>query len=291
MNKERGISILSTLIIILALIPTSAGLFWDDGGQVYEFQNLYGDTVKMFGNGLYAGESYFKAPINKGTDAAVLFVFVPLFAVALYLMRRPGLWVRLLHAGLSSCILYYSVLQGMEVSFNPLFLVYVGLFSASLFNFILSLSSIPGDRVEGAIGERGPRKAAAVFVILAGFSVFVWFIDIIAALKTGKLPAHYGAGITLPTFMLDLGIVAPTAFATGWLLLKRRPMGYTLAAVLLTLNAFVGVVVISQTLFQYSYGVILTPQEFIPFVGVFIVMSLVAVYLDLVILRLVKTSV
>lgn len=243
MDKERGISILSTLIIILALIPTSAGLFWDDGGQVYEFRNLYGDTVEMFGNGLYAGESYFKAPINKGTDAAVLFVFVPLFAVTLYLMRRPDLWVRLLHAGLSSC------------------------------------------------GELGPRKAAAVFVILAGFSVFVWFIDIIAALKTGKLPSHYGAGITLPTFMLDLGIVAPTAFATGWLLLKRRPMGYTLAAVLLTLNAFVGVVVISQTLFQYSYGVILTPWEFIPFVGVFFVMSLVALYLDLVIIRLVKTSI
>ncbi len=73
MKSIKTIRILSIIIIVLAGIHAALGLFWHTGAEVFYATNVYGQSVKMFGDGLYAHESYFKAPIFKGTDAVTLF--------------------------------------------------------------------------------------------------------------------------------------------------------------------------------------------------------------------------
>jgi hypothetical protein len=83
MNKQ--LHILSIFIIVLAAIICGFGLFYKTGGLPYDFINQYGDIVKIYGNGIYKNDSYFMAPIFKGTDCTILFVAIPLLLITLIL--------------------------------------------------------------------------------------------------------------------------------------------------------------------------------------------------------------
>jgi hypothetical protein len=124
-----------------------------------------------------------------------------------------------------------------------------------------------------------------MFLILAGMSAFVWLIEIISSIITGVPPSVIGMNTTEPTFVIDIGIIAPTCFFSAMLVYKRKPLGYIFSVSLLTLNAIIGLIVISQTIFQHSYGVIISLEEFIPYVSVFIVMSILATLLNIKILK------
>ena len=81
MNKV--FHILSIFIIVLVIISSGFGLFYKSGGQSFDFLNLYGDTVKIYGDGIYKNDSCFFAHTFKGTDFTALFVALPLMIFAL----------------------------------------------------------------------------------------------------------------------------------------------------------------------------------------------------------------
>ncbi len=139
----------------------------------------------------------------------------------------------------------------------------------ALITFILAISKLNTENITDRITRSFPHKGTAIFMFLAGMSVFVWLIEIINALSTGMPISTMGMHTTEPTFIFDIGIIAPTAFIGGWLVLKRNRLGYILVSTLLTLNALIGVVVITQSLFQYAYKVFVSVDEFIAFVSVF----------------------
>lgn len=288
MRGFKVLKVLSIIIILLTLVTTTAGLFWQDDGETFYVKSVYGENIKMFGKGLYSHESFFSAPVNKGTDAATLFVVVPLFLVAVLLNRRNSLKFRLIYLGLLSYLLYYSASQAFGVSYNNLFIVYILLFSTSLYSFILGICSIDTSVVKAKILPGLPHRAVAIFMFLAGLSVFVWLIEIIASITNGNPPASLGINTTEPTSVLDLGVIAPSAFMGGVLILKRKSFGYIVASILLTLNALIGLVVILQSIFQRLYGVNLSMQQFIAYVGVFVSMSLVATILNIKVLKNIK---
>ena len=81
MNKV--FHVLSIFIIVLVIISGGFGLFYRSDGQSFDFLNLYGDTVKIYGDGIYKNDSYFMAHTFKGTDFMALFVALPLMILAL----------------------------------------------------------------------------------------------------------------------------------------------------------------------------------------------------------------
>jgi hypothetical protein len=119
----------------------------------------------------------------------------------------------------------------------------------------------------------------AVFVFVAGLTVFVWLIDIVGALAQGQAPAGLASYTTEVTSVLDLGIIAPTAFLTSAMLLRRAPLGYLLAAIILILLAIIGMVVVGQTVAQTLAGISLSAGEYAGKVGTFVIMSLIAIWL------------
>lgn len=78
------------------------------------------------------------------------------------------------------------------------------------------------------------------------------------------------------TYLLDPGLIAPSAFMASYLLFRSRPLGYLLATILMILNALVGVMVIGQTVMQTQAGISLSPGQLIAYVGSLTVMGLFA---------------
>lgn len=290
MQRSNVVIGLSSLVALLALVAAGAGLFWPGEGSPFTFTTLRGQAVEMYGQGLYRYDTAFKAPILRGTDAVTLLVGIPLLVWAIVRYRRDSLRGGLLLTGVLSYFLYKSASLAFGVAYNDLILVYIVYFSASFFAFLLTFTSIDLADLAARTSPDLPHGWIAAFMFLAGLSVFVWLIDIISGLTQGGAPANLASYTTETTYPFDLGIIAPTAFLGGVLVLRRAPLGYLLAATLLTLNALVGIMVVGQSVAQLLAGITLSPVEWAAFVGTFVVMSLVAATLLVILFRHVADS-
>jgi hypothetical protein len=279
MKASRAVVWLASLVAALALVASSAGLFWQDGGEPFSFVTLRGETVEIYGQGLYRYDTFLKAHIQRGTDAVTLFVCVPLLLTAMMLYRRGSLSGGLLLTGLLSYFLYNAALLALGTAYNDLVLVYIAYLSASFFAFVLSFRSIDLDFLAARVSSRLPRRLIAVFLFLAGAVAFVWLTMIVGALLEGAAPDGLASYTTEPTFVFDLAITGPTAFLAGVLVLKRGPLGYLLAAILLVLYALVGLMVTAQTVAMELAGITIGIGQFVAFVASFMVMSAFAIWL------------
>lgn len=192
MKPSKALLFLSSLVAVLALIASGAGLFWPAGeGQRFSITSVRGDEVQINGQGLYQHDTYFKAPILRGADAVTVFIAVPLLIAAIVLASKGRLRGQLLLAGLLSYFLYNAISLALGAFFNELVLVYVAYFSSSLFAFILAFSAVNVDQLAVRVSARAPRRGMAIFMFVAGLTVFVWLPDLIAALQ-GSVPAAIG---------------------------------------------------------------------------------------------------
>jgi hypothetical protein len=282
---KRHVVWLGVVVALAALVAAVAGLFWHGEGSSYPFTTLRGEVVQMYGRGLYRHDTLLKAPTLRGADAVTLFLVAPLLVTALWRGRRGELRWQLLLAGLLAYCTHNAISLGFGAAYNELFLVYLVYFGASLFALILACLSVDLDDLATRLSPRFPRRLAAAFLIVAGLSVLVWLTLVIEATVQGRAPHGVDSYTTETTFLLDLGVIAPTAFLAAVLLWRRHVAGPLLAALLLTLNALIGPVVIGQTVMQSLAGVELTTSELLRFVGPFCVTSLLAAVLLVTLLR------
>ena len=276
MKPSNLLIFLSVLIALMAAIASAAGLFMNSGPGPFAFTTVHGQEIQLYGRGLYFYDWAFKAPIQRGTDAVILFGSVPLLVFAILYYRRGTLRGRLLLASVLSCFLYFSASLAFGTAYNPLFLLYVVYFSASLFAFVTALAGIDLKTLAASVQPSMPRRGIAIFMVIAGLSVLVWLLDKIGPLVLNMIPEAIASYTTDATAVLDIGIIGPSAYLTAVLLFRRRPLGYLLAPNLLVLNATIGLIVIAQTIAQRLDGIVLSVQVMIVFVGIFVVTSLFA---------------
>ncbi|AEV28660.1 hypothetical protein SpiGrapes_0832 [Sphaerochaeta pleomorpha str. Grapes] len=281
MQNTKALHRLVLLVLIFCIAASSVGLFSKTGGTSYTVTNQYGDFIRMYGDGLYSHDSYFKAPIFRASDATMLFLAVPLLAMGLlYDKKRHCLKSRIaLASGLFS-FTYYSAGLCFGVSYNYLLLLYIALFSASLFSLGLSLVSIDYPELHASITGPLPYRGIYTFLLLTCIAlILAWLPDILSALATGRPLALLEVYTTEITYVLDMGIISPLAILCLILVRKRLPLGYVVLALLLTLCTLIGIMVPVQTLFQMAKGIQLTPPEFITKVASFIALALFSLYL------------
>ena len=136
MKPSNTVIWLSVLIAVLALVATGTALLWQDGGSPFPFTTLRGETAQMYGQGLYRYDSLFTGAGYKGQDTVTLVLGIPLLVVCTLLYRRGSLRGSWLLMGMLGYFLYVYASMALAAAYNVLFLVYVALFSASLFAFI-----------------------------------------------------------------------------------------------------------------------------------------------------------
>jgi hypothetical protein len=295
MKKSRvlNLHIITGLIAVLSLITTLTGLFYRTGGNAYTVTNQYGDTVRICGNGLYAHDSYFMAPILRGTDFAILCVAVPLLILALVLdMKKRTLKGRLLLSSVISIFTYYSASIAFGVTYNFLHLVYIALFSLSFFGLILTITSIDSSLLVKNVASTLPKKGIYFFLILTGLALIVaWLPDIITSLIHHRSLQLIEVYTTQITYVLDMGVIGPTALICLFMLKKRNGIGYILLAMLLTVCVLIGIMLPIQTMFQVAAGIELSIGAIVTKVGSFVLLALFALYFDIRFFKSIQKSV
>jgi hypothetical protein len=277
---------LSSLIIVLALVATSIGLFWQDEGGAFSFTTLRGDTVSIAGRGLYHYDTKLMAMGFKAGDAVTLILGIPVLIFSLLLYRRGSVKGELLLAGTLAYFLYNYSSIVFGAAYNQLFLVYVALMSASLFGLILTLMSFDLAMLPAHFSPHLPRRNIGIYSIASGVVLLlIWpSLSIVPALVEGKAPPEVWSYTTVITYAIDMGIVAPTLIAAGVMLLQHNPLGYLLTAMLLVFTAMLGINLLTAGTIQMLTGLI-DIRQFIGFVASFAILTLYALWFTLALFR------
>lgn len=282
-NNDKSLHIITFLIIVLSIVTSVTGLLYTTGGKIFNFVNQYGDTVKIYGDGLYAHDSHFMAPIFRGTDFTILFIGIPILIVALVLdVKKKKLKNRLFLMSVISLFTYYSASIAFGVTYNLLHLVYIALFSSSFFGLIIAITSIDKQQVAESMVISSPSKGIYIFLVLTGIALIVaWLPDIINSFVLGRSLENIEVYTTEITYVLDMGVISPVAFICLFQLKKRSGLGYILLELLLTVCSIIGIMLPIQTLFQVTAGVSLPISAIVTKVAIFIFLAFFALYFNI----------
>lgn len=282
MKPSNALVVLSCLIAALALLAAGVGVFYQGDGASFAFTTVRGESVEIYGHGLYRYEPVFMAAQAIPQDIVTLAVGIPLLLIALGLYRRGRIRGQLLLAGTLAYFLYTYTSMAFGAAFNPMFLVYVALFSLSLFAFTMAMLSVDVPSLPSHFTEKLPRRTIAGFLFFTGaFLLLAWLGRIVPAQLAGAAPVGLGSNTTLYIQVLDLGLIVPVMVLAGVSLLRRRPLGYLLASVGLIKFVTMGTALMAMILGQWLAGVPMAAAE----VAIFPIMVLAGITMAFLLLR------
>jgi hypothetical protein len=209
MNLQNSKSpyILSIVILVLGAIASAGGLVWD---------NLYKDS-----------EIIMLAWI--GNDAVTLFVVVPAMVWSMVKSKKGSGRAQLIWMGLLGYFIYNYAFYLFGAVLNKFFLLYVALFSLSVYALILSLMRLDLTEVAEKFSERTPVKWISIFLLFISLPLAMVELGMVMDfMLTGKTPA-----VPSLIFALDLSIVVPNTAVAAILIWKRKPWGFMLTAMML----------------------------------------------------------
>jgi hypothetical protein len=198
-------------------------------------ETVRGQQALFQGSGLYRYDPVELAGEGRIWDAINLFIGLPLFVAAVLAADRGSLRGKLILAGLLFYFLYVYLMYAMMMSLNPLFPVYVAVFSLCGIAFLRDLAGWPVAELPARISERFPRRlfVGYAFVFSAAL-IILWGKLILTTIVQNAFPTDLTGMNTLETQALDLGMIVPLALGTGILLWRRSVWGYFLAGICVT---------------------------------------------------------
>lgn len=206
-HTRHTLTILTYLIIVLAAIASFGGLFW---------KNLYHDTaiIKM---------AWF------GNDLVTFFLVVPLLILAIRWVQNGSSRACLGCLGLLAYVFYNYAFYLFGAAYNKFFLLYVALFSLSLFALVIGFIKINAGTIQKHFHPLIPVKWISLFLIFISLPLGVveagQCLQYIISDKAPEVPPLI--------FALDLSIVVPNTALAAVLLWRRHPWGYVLAVIML----------------------------------------------------------
>lgn len=200
----------------------------------------------LFVPSLYQDNAFVKTAWH-GNDWVTLLVVVP---TILLVMSRAGsnYKARLVWMGLLGYMVYNYAFYLFGAVYNKIFLVYVLIFSLSLFALISGLSSLAKCEINFTGKTRGWIVAylTMIVVVLCMVEVIPNFVYIFSGIipDTITLTDHPTAVV----YALDLSLVVPVSALAIVMLLRRQFWGYVLAAIMLVKGATYGLVLVVNSL-------------------------------------------
>ena len=264
-------------IVCLLVFVSLAGILSMDFSKSSSYVNQYGDTVRLFGSGIYKADSYFKAPIFIGTDIAVLFFLVPMLIAAIVKdIKTTDYKTKLRLVSVEAVALYYACSLCFGVKYNRIFLLYAALFALLFFTFIRHMRNCCSCRISYEM-----KKGDVVFLVFSGISLCVaWLPDIIPTIITGEPLALIENYTTEATYILDLAIISPLCFIALFLLKKKDSLGTIIYSLLLQSIIVVAVMMITQSAVQFLSGIDLPLAVPVTKSLIFVALGIVAVFLQ-----------
>lgn len=235
MKHQKWLTLLVIGISVMAIIASLGGFgewFTEIGNKT--MISVRGETVILDGRGLYANDSISVAAQGRASDLVVLVLGIPVLLGSLQSARKGSFKGQLILTGILGFFLYTYMSYCFLWMFNPFFLVYVALMAMSLQAFILSISTFDlSDLIDKFEAALPIRLVGGFQIFLSAIIALMWIGKIVPATITGQIPQGLEHYTTLVIQAMDLGIVVPAAMLSGISIIRRKPIGYLLSAIIL----------------------------------------------------------
>jgi hypothetical protein len=209
---------LTVAIAILALIASVGGLFIKD---------IYRDNL-------------FVTAAWRGTDLVTLIIALPLLIVSLIFSMRGSQRAQLVWLGMIDYMLYNYAFYLFGAAFNAFFLIYVAIFTLSIFSLIFGLISIDAETIGRKFQSGVPVKWIGGYMFLLALGLTsVYTIQVYQFVVKDIAPSIIvmTGHPTSVVFALDLSLLVPPLLIGATWLWKRRDWGFILAGILLSKGA------------------------------------------------------
>jgi hypothetical protein len=288
----RALRRLPGVVAAVGAAVAATGLIWRPSGNPTTVVTPRGQTVHLAGDGLYRYDTVFTAANNTATDAVILALGIPLVVTAWLQHRKRSPRGTLLLTGSLGYLLYVYASYALGVAYNPLYLAYVTLLSASLFGFLATFAATDRAALAAAAADPDvPHRSLSWFLLAsAAVTAAVWLQPLVAALLQGAAPDLLDVYTTTVTYSLDLAVITPAAALAGLLVRRRQPIGYLLAAPLLVIIVLLLPTISLATALQVAAGISFTPAEVLGPIAGFAVLGVVGARLLVRLLRAVPTT-
>lgn len=171
---------------------------------------------------------------GKASDFVTLMFAIPLLLLSLIFSCKGSFRARLLLSGTLGYFLYTYMSYTFLWMYNPFFIIYVILMSASLFAFVLSLMNFDIQNIPSMFSDKLPVKFLSGFQFFVAFAIgMLWLGRIAPSILNGAVPVGLEHYTTLVIQGMDLGFVIPAAIISGMLLIRKKPFGYLLSSVII----------------------------------------------------------
>ena len=218
---------------------------------------MLGSVTGLAVEDIYAGLTPVFLPQALAQDIANLSLVSPAWLILVALAFRGSLRAYLLWLGVLTFTVYNYVIYTFSIPFGPLFLLWVAVFGLCIFALIGGVTAVDYSTVaERFASRRAVVVAAWVLIVAAVLFGLLWLSEDVPAVLAGTTPKSLTdmALPTNPVHILDLGFFVPATIATGVMLLKRKPLAYTVAPALLAFLILTGVPILLTPVVQASRG-------------------------------------
>ena len=220
---------------------------------------IAGSVVGLTVGSIYARLTPAFLPQALAQDVANLVIASPALLVLAALALRGSLRAYLLWLGVLTFTVYNYVIYTYSLPFGSLYLLWIAVLGLCLFTLLGGVAVV--DHAAVALRFRfASRRAVQVvawfLIVVAVLFGLLWLSEDVPALLAGVTPRSV-AEMALPTnpvHILDLAFFLPAAIATGVLLLRRRPLGYTVAPALVVFLILTGVPILITPVVQSVRG-------------------------------------
>lgn len=216
-----------------------------------------GSVIALAVQRIYAPLTPAFFPQALAQDTANLALVAPAWLILAALALRGSLRAYLLWLGVLVFTVYNYVIYTFSVPFGPLFPLWVAVFGLSIYSLIGGIAAADHRAVQASYtGGRATKVIAWALIVTAILFAFLWLSEDVPALLSGSTPQSLidMAIPTNPVHILDLAFFLPGAFAVGVLLLKRRPLAYTLAPALVVFVILTGIPILITPFIQSAWG-------------------------------------
>ena len=282
MRNQKSITVLTSVIILLSAIAALTGVLSSAGPGSFEYESIRGETVQIYGKGVYRHMSAEVAPQGIAQDVVTLIIGLPLLLFSLVYARKGSLKARFILAGTLGYFLVTYLFYLVMGMYNVLFLVYAALLGTSFFAFTTTLFSFDLNRLPQAFSKSVPVKTAGGFLILNALLIALLWLEIVVPplLDGSVIPAETEHYTTLIVQGLDLGLLLPLAVAAGILFIQKKPIGFLAAPVYLVFLSILMIALIGKII-----AIGLLGQNIIPVVFIIPAIALTSITLTVLVLN------
>lgn len=214
----------------------------------------------IFSKDLYQDSEFIKTAWF-GNDIITLSIAIPLLLVALAFARKGSQRAQLVWMGLLGYMVYNYAFYLFGAVFNAFFLLYILLFSMSVYALAIGLFNLDVAGISQRFSSKTPVKALGIYLLLVSLPLGIFELSqCMRSIISGETPQ-----IPSLIFALDLSVVVPTTALAAILLWRHQAWGYILGAMMLIKAFTYGMVLSFSTALLAGFRLSGTWDPLMPF--------------------------